>query len=163
MARTPHKAFGRKGNGKATTHSFVMFQRRILEHPRFMALSANACKALLYLASQFTGSNNGDLGIAWVIAKNKGWTSNGTLRLAAKELVEAGFVVQTRQGGRNRCSLFALAWFPINECDGKLDISSTATAPNPWLFSRNLSEPDTVQLAPSMVQSEKFASLKPSH
>lgn len=155
--------YAHKGGSKKSENSFVMFQRRILEHPRFTKLSAPACKALLYLAAQYRGMNNGDLGIAWKIAKDRGWKSNGSLRLATKELVEAGFVVQTRQGGRNRCSLFALAWFPIDDCGGKLDIPSTRVAPNTWLFNGNLSEPHTVQLAPDTVQSAKFLERKTPH
>jgi hypothetical protein len=153
MARTLFKARGRKGNGKTTSHSFVMFQHRILQDPSFMALSAHACKALLFLASQYGGSNNGDLTIAWKVAKAKGMSANGALQRATRELVEAGFVITTRQGGRNRCSLFALSWFPINECDGKLDVPATNIAPNTWLFKNRMSEPPRVQCGLPAVQS----------
>ncbi|SVB86360.1 uncharacterized protein METZ01_LOCUS239214, partial [marine metagenome] len=44
------------------------------------------------------------------------------------------------QGGLNKCSLFALTWFQIDECKGKLDIKSTATAPHHW---RRWSDPDS--------------------
>lgn len=125
-----------KATGKGKDASFVMFQTRILQDPTFLALSPRASKALLYLASQFNGYNNGDLSIAWKIAKDKGWTSNASLRLGTRELIEAGFVVETRIGGRNRCSLFALAWFPIDECGGKLDLPPTKVAPNDWLWKK---------------------------
>jgi hypothetical protein len=156
--------YAHKGGSKRSTATFVRFEHRMLEHPRFMALSARACKALLFLASQYNGSNNGDLTIAWKVAKAKGLTANGNLRVAVLELIEAGFVVQTRQGGRNRCSLFALSWFPINECNGKLDVPATVAAPNDWLFTRgNLSEPPAVQCAPPGVQSAKNSSTEIPH
>ena len=159
MALNIYKAKGRKDSG-----SFVKFPHRVLEHPAFMALGAHACKVILFLASQYNGSNNGDLTIAWKVAKAKGLTSNGALRLATKELMDGGFVIQTRQGGRNRCSLFALTWFPINECDGKLDVPATSVAPNDWLFKSGKiceppgvqsSEPPAVQCGPPGVQSSK--------
>jgi hypothetical protein len=157
MARM--KANGRHGGGA----SFVRFEHRLLDHPAFHALSPIAAKALLFIAGQYKGNNNGDLTIAWKIAKAKGLKSNYSLRLGTLELIEAGFVIQTRQGGRNRCSLFALAWFQINECNGKLDVSATRNAPINWQKLGTLSEPDTVQCAPDTVQSAQKIAAKALH
>jgi hypothetical protein len=140
--RTRVRLKARSDNGP----SFIKFQHRMLRHPAFMSVSAHACKALRFLASQYTRSNNGDLTIAWKVAKAQGLTANGPLRIATKELVQKGFVIQTRQGGRNRCSLFALAWFPIDECGGKLDVPATRVAPSTWARANgNLSELPGVQ------------------
>lgn len=139
--------------GRSTGRSFIMFPHELLDSPRFYALSAHAVKALMYLAAQYKGYNNGDLGIAWKNAKRKGLKSNAMLRRGVLELVDAGFVIQTRQGGRNRCSLFALAWRPIDDCKGKLDVAATRVAPLDWRCLGNLSEPPTVQLEPGAVQS----------
>ena len=87
---------------RLTEHSFVLFQHRMLKDPAFRRLSGRACRALFFLASQYKGKNNGDLTIAWKIAREAGFRSNGNLRVAVQELIEAGFVVLTRQGGRNR-------------------------------------------------------------
>lgn len=145
---------GRKAKQKSKSRSFVMFPHQLLGSRRFHALSAHAVKALMFLASQFKGQNNGDLTIAWKVAKPKGIKSNAMLRSGVMELIDAGFVVQTRQGGRNRCSLFALAWFAIDDCDGKLDISATHAPPINWrALDGSLSEPPAVQLAPPAVQS----------
>jgi len=148
-----------KVRGRAQPRRFVQFPNQLIDSRRFHALSAHAVKALMFLASQYMGYNNGDLTIAWRVAKAKGITSNDSLRRGTLELIEAGFVVQSRQGGRNRCSLYALAWFPINECDGKLDIAATAVAPIDWksLDCGNLSEPYSVQCAPNTVQSAKIS------
>lgn len=141
----------RKSKGRAHIHPYVQYQRRVLEHPKFLALPPQAHKALNYLAGQYRGNNNGDLCIAWKIARKKGWTSNGSLRDGVRKLIDAGFVVQTRQGGRNSASLYALAWFPIDECGGKLDMAPTNVAPNAWLTIGNLSEPMAVQREPTPV------------
>lgn len=155
----------RTGRGKGL--SFVQFQHRMLEHPRFNALSGAALKTLMFLASQFRGQNNGDLTIAWKVAKKAGFTSNGNLRRGTQELVDAGFVIQSRQGGRNRCSLYALSWFAIDHCDGKLDIPATNVAPNDWLRIEppvvQLSEPRAVQCAPRAVQSGRILLEKGVH
>ena len=38
------------------------------------------------------------------------------------ELVNKGWIVCTRQGGRNIPSLYGLTWLPIDRCGGKLDV-----------------------------------------
>ena len=148
MARNWQKAKGRRDS-----HTFVQFQHRMLRDRRFLSLSGCACYTLLYLASQYNGRNNGDLSIAWSVASTKGVRSYGTLRAGVMELLEAGFVVQTRLGGRNRCSLFALTWLAIDECGGKLDIPATRVAPNDWLRKNANGEPPAVQPAPPAVHS----------
>ena len=61
-----------------------------------------------------------------------GWTSKGTVDKALNELLARGFIEQTRQGGRNKCSLYAVSWLAIDECGGKLDVSDTRVASNLW-------------------------------
>jgi hypothetical protein len=152
-----------RSNKGTKPHTFVQYQQRVLGNANFLKLSGNAHKLVNYLASQFTGFNNGNLGIAWKIAKDKGWTSNGSLKDAAKELTEAGFIVLTRQGGRNRCSLYALAWLPIDDCNGKLDVPASKVALNTWLWNGRLSEPRAVQLAPPPVQSAENQTQEACH
>jgi hypothetical protein len=84
------------------------------------------------LISQFDGKNNGDLSAAPKICKLYGWSSQGSVYSALVELLANGFIEQTRQGGRNQCSLYAVTWLPINECNGKLDVSATKVASNLW-------------------------------
>jgi hypothetical protein len=155
----------RKSKGRSSTRRFVQFPNQLLESRRFLTLSGHAVKTLMYLASQYNGHNNGDLGIAWKIASVKGISSNDSLRRGALELIEAGFVIQSRQGGRNRCSLFALAWFSIDHCDGKLDITATNVAPIDWkeINRGNLSEPNTVQCEPNTVQSAPISTGESVH
>jgi hypothetical protein len=84
------------------------------------------------LARQFNGRNNGDLCAAMTTLRPYGWTRSGTVLLALAELRHYGFLLLTRQGGLHQCSLFALSWNPIDDCGGKLECASTATASGDW-------------------------------
>ena len=128
MARNRLRAKGRSERG-----SFVMLPHEILNHPNFTGLSAYAVKLLIDLYSQYRGKNNGDFSVPWSRMSNRGWHSRGTLNRALKELVTTGWIIHTRHGGRDhRCSLYAVTFKPVDECGGKLDLSSTHTALGYW-------------------------------
>ena len=80
---------------------------------------------LFDLAAQYRGDNNGDLCAAWKLMHPRGWKSEETLCKAKRDLLEACLIVETRKGARpNKCSLFALTWYALDDCGGKLDISA---------------------------------------
>lgn len=110
-----------KVKGRRSTEPFIGIPRSVLDSTEFGALSAHATKLAIELARQFRGKNNGDFSAAWSQMVKRGWHSPGTLSRAKKELLESGFAVVTRQGGRNCCSLFALTWWAVDECGGKHD------------------------------------------
>ena len=87
---------------------------------------------MIDIAAQYNGRNNGDLCAPLSVMRKRGWKSSEQLFKARKDIVDRGLVRVARQGGLNRCTLYALTWFPIDECDGKLDIASTTTAPDDW-------------------------------
>lgn len=95
-------------------------------------LSHMAAHMLDNLTAQYNGNNNGDLTAAPNIMKLYGWNSQGSINKALKELLAHGFIEQTRQGGRNKCSLYAITWQSIDECKGKLDVPPTRVASNLW-------------------------------
>lgn len=107
--------------------NFVSLPKDVITCPNFqkMAKHSKAYLLLLQLAEQFNGKNNGDLSCAFSVLRNKGWTSNDTLSRMRKCLLHYGFITETRAGGRNQCSLFALAWESIDPCDGKIDVHPT--------------------------------------
>lgn len=107
-------------------------------------LSAYAVKLLNDLLSQYYGSNNGDLSAPFSAMQKRGWKSKGTLNRAIKELLETGFIETSRQGGRHRCSLYALTFYPIHECGGKLDILPTNKPTSLWRKNEPL--PDIAKL-----------------
>jgi hypothetical protein len=57
------------------------------------------------------------------------------LHKAKRELIEKEVIILTRQGGLNKANLYALAWFSIDECNGKLDVAATALPPVAWKVS----------------------------
>lgn len=115
----------------------------VLRHSNFIECPARA-KALLFdLMEQvrFDGeggwANNGDFQITLRCMRGRGWTSRDQLWKARNELLEASLIVQTRQGGRNHCSLYAITWEPINRCldkhgHEKLDVPPTYAPAVNW-------------------------------
>lgn len=122
----------RKHKGRAEGGGYLALPHAVMASPNYRALSAHAIKLLCDLGGQFRGHNNGDLSAAWAIMKPLGWRSRDTLGRALRELLAAGMIELTRQGGLNRCSLYALTWIAIDECRGKLDVAPTRVPSGLW-------------------------------
>ena len=129
----------RRNMGRQTTQPFLSLPHNVLDHESFRTLSPRATKLLIDIAAQYRGCNNGDLCAPLSVMRKRGWKSNDQLFKARKELLDRGLVLTSRQGGLNKCSLFALTWFQIDDCKGKLDIQSTTVAPHNW---KRWSDPD---------------------
>ena len=112
--------------------SYLGLPHYLINHRNFQTLSPRATKLLIDIAAQYRGSNNGDLCAPISLMRERGWRSSDQLFKARKELLDRGLIVTSRQGGLNKCSLFALTWLPIDECQRKLDISSSITASHLW-------------------------------
>lgn len=127
-----NKQFERTHNRQASG-GFMAFPHSVTGHPKFIKLSVYA-KALLFdIGHQFRGKNNGDLCLTWSMMRKRGWRSQTTLNKARKELLEAGFILLTRKGGKHQAALYALAWKNIDHCNGKLDIAATTSPPATYL------------------------------
>ena len=122
----------RRIKGRQTTNSFLSLPHHVLDHETFKTLSTRATKLLVDIAAQYRGNNNGDLSATLSLMRDRGWNSSDQLDKAKKELVGKDVIRVARQGGLNKCNLYAVTWFPIDECKGKLDIASTKTAPVNW-------------------------------
>lgn len=144
MARNPITSKGRR-NGA----TFLALPHNLIRHENYCSLSGRATKMLITLAGQYNGSNNGDLTAAMSVVRKLGWNSNDQIRKALDELLEANFIVLTRQGRRPKIpSLYAITWQSIDECGGKLEVSPSRKASNKW---RNKLDPEprrTVQSTP---------------
>ncbi len=133
MAKTYSKAKGRRENG-----AFHAIPVSVLNHANFNNLGAHAVKLLMQMVgklryARFGGTrNNGDLSAAWSDMKALGWKSKQTIENAKKELLYYGFLMITRQGGRHVPTLYAITWLAIDDCNGKLDVRATSTAPSNW-------------------------------
>lgn len=89
---------------------------------------------LMELHMQYNGSNNGDLSATRSMAKDWGVSSPNILQKALTDLLNGGWIIQTRSSvfsrHGSRCALYALSWYSIDDCPGKeLEISPTRTPP----------------------------------
>ena len=118
--------------GRSNQKRFLGINKDVLDSESYSKLNAWAVKLMVDIAKEYNGKNNGDLSATFSIMKKQGWRSKGTLHRAIKQLIKYGFLELTRQGGKNRCSLYAITWKSIDECNGKLDVKETRVASNLW-------------------------------
>lgn len=105
--------------------AFITLPLCVLNGAAYLGLNAHARMLLFDLVSQYRGDNNGDLCAAFSMMRLRGWKSTHTLLSAKNELIEAGLIVETRKGSRpSKASLYAVTWYAMDDCGGKLDISS---------------------------------------
>jgi hypothetical protein len=128
MSRRSRERF----KGRLDTGWFFRMPVAVLDSPAYCGLTFKARSLLLDLGAQYRGNNNGDLAAPWSWMKARGWKSKDTLRRALTELLEAGMIEQTRQGGLHCPSLYAVTWLGINECGGKLDVPATSVQSGLW-------------------------------
>lgn len=121
-----------KSKGRVETGTFLPVPTDVLKSPNFLNLSTKAKALILDLGARFTGYNNGDLAAPWSWMQERGWRSKDTLHRAIKELLQAGMIEQTRQGGLHGPSLYAFTWRPIDECKGRPEITPTRIASGKW-------------------------------
>ncbi|MEH6686510.1 MAG: hypothetical protein V7693_04540 [Halopseudomonas sabulinigri] len=126
MARKRAQIKGRQDSG-----TFALLPHTVMDSEDFRMLSGNGMKVLLGLMRQFRGSNNGDLSAPFKMAKYWGINSKSTLSKALKELQKRRMITRTREGRFMKpggcCALYALTWRTIDECGGKLEVSTTTS------------------------------------
>ena len=104
-----------KITGRREKHTFVGIPKVCMNHQNYIALSMPAKVLLHEFCYQYNGYNNGDLCAAFSILSERGWKSKGTVNRAITELKVREWIVVSRQGGRNQCSLYALTFQAIDE------------------------------------------------
>jgi len=106
----------------------------VLQSQEIMKLSPYAIKLLMDMLAQWRLGNNGYLSPCWSLMKLRGWNSKATLAKALKELESADWIIRTRQGGRNKASLYAVSFFRIEDHHRSkpLDVASTRRPPGYW-------------------------------
>ncbi len=134
----------RRAKGRRESRSFVALPHAVLESEAYSKLGGWSVRLLLDLYSQYRGHNNGDFSMVWSLMNGRGWRSKDTLYRAREELIDNGFIVLTRQGGKHQCSLFAVTWQPVDECGGKLEWPSSPVALGYWKRGR----PPLMELVP---------------
>ncbi len=119
--RVTQKTYSEVGRFSAIPHA-------VLINYRYRALSSTARSLLMDLTLQLGVANNGDISTAQKILEPLGW-KDSTRKRALDELRHNDLVWLTRQGGKNRCSLYAFTWRSIDECGGKLESKPTSKPP----------------------------------
>jgi len=119
----------KRGNNNARTYrGFFHLPDALTAKPEFFSLSGKACKLLIDIGRQYNGHNNGDLSCTLSMLKSRGWNSNSQLTKSRNELLEAGLISQTKQGGLGiGPNLYAITWQAIDDCKGKLEVKSTTS------------------------------------
>lgn len=122
------------------TKTFLMLPHELLHSEEYSCLRGNEIKLLIDIGSQYNGYNNGILKSTMEIMKKRGWNSPTTLQRAKRMLLEKGFVICTRIGGKNRPSYYALTWLPIDDFNRKYDsgINPSITALHLWKQNNSL-------------------------
>ncbi len=126
-----------KVKGRKNTGSFARMPHQAINSKHYRNLSIKAQALLACANGRYFGGNNGDIDFTLKTMKKWGWSSNDTITKAKNELLEKGWLVLTRQGGRNKCNLYALTLWPIDECKGKLDRKATEVALAYWKQGHN--------------------------
>lgn len=127
MAHTLSRMKGRR-NG----HHYSQLIHAYFESPEYAELSPRAVKALIDIYCQYRGANNGDLCATFSVMRARGWRSKDQLAKALDELIDKGWLMITRQGGRNIPMLYAVTFMAIDACGGKLDTQPTTSPPHLW-------------------------------
>lgn len=125
------KSWERNNNRKKKGQYFGL-PHAVMTSQNYIRLSSHAVRLLNDLGLQYNGKNNGDLCATWSMMKKRGWKSTSTLYKAVKELIHYGFICISRQGGRNKPTLYAITWNNVDDCKGKLDIKPTITPLGYW-------------------------------
>lgn len=114
---------------KRDSGRFITLPVCVLDSPAYLTASPHARMLLLDLAVQYRGNNNGDLAATWGAMRKRGWRSKDTLHRALQELLAHNLICEARKGSRPRKpTLYAVLWLSLDECGGKLDMSSVAYA-----------------------------------
>lgn len=128
----------RKATGRSAA-TYLGIPHYVTRSDEFGQLDGWELKLLVELAAKYNGFNNGDLSCAFSQLKLRGWRSNGTLWKALRGLLARRWIIQTKTGGRNRCALYAVTWWPIDPCEGKwLEVGATQTASNAWQKTKSV-------------------------
>jgi hypothetical protein len=147
MAKQIHPAKRGRFRGRREGHTFLSLPHYVIQSPQWRALSGNAIKFLVELASAYDGANNGDLSLTRKMALQRGWRSGETRDRAAEEAIAAGFALLTRQGNKGACCLYSITWQPIDDV-GKGVMYAKETRPSRRWEKREPLPRNWAQVAP---------------
>lgn len=123
MSRRSRAARNKEQMRKREPGPYIAMPFEVGRSIEYWGLSAQAMRVLNYLwFAQYNGQNNGDLSAAYSQMRERGFKSRDTVWRALRELEEKGWIVRTRQGGRHRCTLWALTMCALDYDPKKMEI-----------------------------------------
>lgn len=131
---------GRKNSG-----TFANVPGHVLQSPEYSKLSAGAAKLMLDLMGQFNGYNNGKLTATWVYMRQRGWSSQHTLKRKRDELLHARFAVITRYGHQHQSHCYAVTFHNVDWADAMSGVMVQQAPTHEW---RDSSTTRTAPLTP---------------
>lgn len=134
-----------KKRGIAVTGAWLPAPLEFLRSRACAELSPHGVKLLVDVMSMLgpNASKNGDICLTPKIMKVRGWSGRESLGAAVHELVTHGLLMQTRQGSRLDCSLYAVTLYPM-DCDlRKLDVSHGCYRQTDYMLGGELANPPT--------------------
>lgn len=134
-----------KLKGRRERGGFILIPHAVMDSAAWKQCGGTAIKMLCALARQFNGRNNGDLCAAASVVP--GFAPETRTR-ALRELRHYGLLTLTRQGGLYGPSLYALTWFAIDQCAGKLEVSATRIPPGDWKGDKPRFKPSITKKMP---------------
>ena len=108
----------RHSRRKRISGRFAYQPVKVLSHVAVTTLSHASFRVLVLMSAQYSGYNNGALGLSKNQAERQN-ISNKTLYKALATLVERGLVERTYPASRvpQRPTMYALTWRPINDTE----------------------------------------------
>ena len=106
---------------------FTAMRHDVMDSQAWARTSMKGKSLIIDMLAQYRGNNNGDLCAAFKGSdksrgmKSRGWKSKTTLNDAIKELLEKKWLIRTRKGVNRTPHLYALTFFAVDPCGGKLD------------------------------------------
>lgn len=94
---------------------FLALPHSLMASESYKNLSHPAVRLLLDIGMQFNGENNGQLLCCMKFLLKRGWNSNDTVLRARRELLDSGFLFETRKGARpNKAAWYAVTWLSLH-------------------------------------------------
>jgi hypothetical protein len=113
---------------------FARLPLSVLKTPAVTTLSHAEFRVLVLLAAQYTGYNNGDLGITRSQAAEQGIGSDHTLYGALRNLEARGLIDQTYRASRvpPRPAKYAISWESVDDTEWSSSVRLPTHAYRDW-------------------------------
>lgn len=140
-------------------YEFVAMPKAIVLSSEWQGMAPSAMRLALDLMAQYTGKNNGRLCPAFIVMQRQGWRSETTLIKAKRALLEASFVVHTRQGKKpHTADWIGFTWWKL-DWEKSMDIDPRGF---PYLNFMKFAKPGMAASAKTLPDLQKLESSPPN-